>query len=117
MDKWLGTEEKETITHRNGGEYRTGSRSKITTGTDYTETITTTYDEKFRSDGAGESGYNGITNCTTNYPIKMGKYYLLNFTFDDTRIKSALVLCNHKGDNFWKAIPGFKNIPISAYKK
>ena len=117
MDKWLGTEEKETITHRNGSEYDTRYGAKISSGTDYTETITTTYDEKFRSDGAGESGYNGITNCTTNYPLKMGKYYLLNFTFDDTRIKSALVLCNHKGDNFWKAIPGFKNIPISAYKK
>lgn len=117
MDKWLGTEEKETITHRNGSEYDTKYGAKISSGTDYTETITTTYDEKFRSDGAGESGYNGITNCTTNYPLKMGKYYLLNFTFDDTRIKSALVLCNHKGDNFWKAIPGFKNIPISAYKK
>ena len=117
MDKWLGTEEKETITHRNGSEYDTRYGAKISSGTDYTETITTTYDEKFRSDGAGESGYNGITNCTTNYPLKIGKYYLLNFTFDDTRIKSALVLCNHKGDNFWKAIPGFKNIPISAYKK
>ena len=112
MDKWLGTEEKETITHRNGSEYDTKYGAKISSGT-----ITTTYDEKFRSDGAGESGFNGITNCTTNYPLKMGKYYLLNFTFDDTRIKSALVLCNHKGDNFWKAIPGFKNIPISAYKK
>ena len=117
MDKWLGTEEKETITHRNGSEYDTRYGAKISSGTDYTETITTTYDEKFRSDGAGESGFNGITNCTTNYPLKMGKYYLLNFTFDDTRIKSALVLCNHKGDNFWKSIPGFKDIPISAYKK
>ena len=47
----------------------------------------------------------------------MGKYYLLNFTFDDTRIKSALVLCNHKGDNFWAEIPGFDSIPVSAYMK
>jgi hypothetical protein len=117
MDKWLGTEEKETITHRSGGEFDHGHGYKSNYGQDYTETITTTYDEKFRSGGAAESGFNGITNCTTNYPMKMGKYYLLNFTFDDTRIKSAQVLCIHKGDNFWRAIPGFKNIAISAYKK
>ena len=43
MDKWLGTEEKETITHRNGSEYDTKYGAKISNGTDYTETITTIF--------------------------------------------------------------------------
>ena len=50
---------------------------------------------------SGESGFNGMTNCTTYHKLYIDKthFYLVYFTFDSDRIKDCQVLCGNSYGN------------------
>lgn len=57
--------------------------------------------ESLHGKASGESGFNGMTNCTTYHKLYIDKthFYLVYFTFDSDRIKDCQVLCGNSYGN------------------
>lgn len=57
--------------------------------------------ESLHGKASGESGFNGMTNCTTYHKLYIDKthFYLVYFTFDSERIKDCEVLCGNSYGN------------------
>lgn len=125
MNKFLSKVNIELVKHITGyGNQYDIDDWNVKVGTydkdEYIEKIETSKDAMLRSAGAGSSEYNAITtNCTVNYVFKSskGRFYLLNFTFDDTRIKSAQILCKHYSDYYFDELQDFDCINPNSYIK